>query len=401
VADIKQAVILAGGEGVRLRPFTYEVPKPMVRVNNRPFLEYLIEMFKTNGISEVVLLLGYLPEKVTEYFGDGSGFGIDIKYSIGKVPDKTGTRIRNAGPLLDDLFLLAYGDNYWPLNLKKLMKFYSGQKTLISTTVYRNKDGKGEYGPENNIYVDKDGYVVKYDKLRKDENLNGVDIGFFIVDKKVLPLMPASDFSFEEEILPAMVSKRELSGYFTEHRYHYITTPESLAVTGEYLKPKNVVLLDRDGVINRKAADGDYIKNWEEFEFLPGALEALKLLTANGHETYVITNQRGISRGLMSESGLRLIHEKMKAELEKKGASVKGIYYCPHSDDDNCECRKPKPGMLFRAASDHDFDLTKAVFIGDDRRDMEAGDSAGCNVIMVEPGKSLLDIVQAMLKSKN
>ena len=236
MAGIKQAVILAGGEGIRLRPLTYQIPKPMVAVNNRPFLEYLIEMLKANGITEVVLLLGYLPEKVIQHFGDGSRFGVNIKYSVGKVTDQTGTRIKNAGPLLDDVFLLMYGDNYWPLELEKLEKFYTGHKTLASTTVYTNRDGKGEYGPENNISVDDDGYVLKYDKSRKDNGLNGVDIGFFIVSKKVLALMPDHDLSFEEEILPLLVDKRELSAYRTEQRYYYISTVASLKVTEEFMQ---------------------------------------------------------------------------------------------------------------------------------------------------------------------
>ena len=237
MAGIRQAVILAGGEGIRLRPLTYEVPKPMVLVNNRPFLEYLIDMLKENGISEVVLLLGYLPEKITQYFGDGSNFGINIKYSIGDVSFKTGTRIKNAGHLLDEVFLLLYGDNYWPLNLKNLLEFYVKYKTLASVTVYSNKDGTGEYGAENNIYVD-GGYVLKYDRTRKDRDLNGVDIGFFIINRKVLELMPNHNFSFEEEILPVLVDKRQLSGYLTEHRYYYISTLESLKLTENFLQSK-------------------------------------------------------------------------------------------------------------------------------------------------------------------
>ena len=238
MADIRQAVILAGGEGTRLRPLTHQVPKPMVLVNNRPFLEYLIEMLKKNGISEVVLLLGYLSEKITQYFGDGSNFGVDIKYSTGKVSDKTGTRIKNAEHLLDEVFLLMYCDNYWPLNLKRLLEFYTKHKTLASVTVYTNKDGNGEYGAGNNMSVDDAGYVLKYDKNRKDKNLNGVDIGFSIISKKVLELMANHDFSYEEEILPLLVNKQQLSGYQTEHRYYYISTLESLKITEKFLQLK-------------------------------------------------------------------------------------------------------------------------------------------------------------------
>ncbi|MFC2005280.1 HAD-IIIA family hydrolase, partial [Chloroflexota bacterium] len=301
--------------------------------------------------------------------------------------------------LLDDFFILMYGDNYWPLNLKRLLEFYIRQKTLVSTTVYTNKDGKGEYGLENNICVDANNHVVKYDKLRKDKDLNGVDIGFFIMDKRVLDFMPDSDFSFEEEVLPLLADKRQLSGYLTEHRYYYISTPQSLGVAEKYLQPKKVILLDRDGVINKKSTEGNYIRNWSEFEFLPEAIEAIRLLTQNGYDIYVATNQRGIARGIMSEYDLEVIHERMREELERKGATIKRIYHCPHGDEDGCDCRKPKPGMLFRAASDNGFDLTKAIFIGDDQRDIEAGNAAGCKVMMVEPGKGLLEIVSPWLIS--
>jgi NDP-sugar pyrophosphorylase family protein len=238
MVSIRQAVILAGGEGVRLRPLTYDVPKPMVLVNNRPFLEYLVDILKDNGITEVVLLLGYLPDKIIRHFGDGSNFGLSIKYSIGKVSDKTGTRIKNASPLLDEVFLLIYGDNLWPLDLKKLYAFYTRQKTLVSTTLYTNKDGRGEYGRENNAYVNDGGFVLKYDKSRRDKDLNSVDIGFFILSKKVLELIPPGGCSFEEEVLPVLISKRQLSGYRTDERYYYITSAESLGAMEEFLRSK-------------------------------------------------------------------------------------------------------------------------------------------------------------------
>ncbi|MFC1952756.1 D-glycero-beta-D-manno-heptose 1,7-bisphosphate 7-phosphatase [Chloroflexota bacterium] len=399
MTGIKQAVILAGGEGIRLRPLTNSIPKPMAPVNNRPFLEYLVNMLKENGITKVVMLIGYLSEKITGYFGDGSDFGININYSTGKVEDSTGTRLKNAGTLLDDTFLLMYGDNYWPLNLKRQLAFYQKHNTLASTTVYTNKDNRGEYGPENNIYLDTDGYVVRYDKSRKDKDLNGVDIGFFIINKQVLGLMPEADFSFEEEILPLLVEKRQLSGFRTEHRYYYISTLESLKVTENFLQTKKVILLDRDGVINQKRHKNDYIKNWSEFKFLPGAIDALVLLTQNGYDVYIITNQRGISRGLMNVENLEMIHQNMTAELKKNGAVVKGVYYCPHGLEDGCDCRKPKPGMLYQAASDKEFDLTKALFIGDSQSDLQAGDTAGCQTVLVEPGKNLLDIVTSLLQS--
>lgn len=392
MTDIKQAVILAGGKGTRLRPLTYKIPKPMIPVNNRPFLEYLIKMLKENGISKIVLLLGYLSEKIVEYFVDGSKFGINIKYSIGDVSFDTGMRIKNATNLLDDHFLLMYCDNYWPLNLKRLVKFYDEHKTLVAVTVYTNKDKI----TRNNVYVNDEGYVIKYDKTRKDNDLNGVEIGFFIIDKKILKLMSNHNFSFEGEILPLLVKKKQLCAYETDSRYYSISDHERLRLTENFLKPKRAIFIDRDGVINRRPPKADYVKNWEEFEFLPGAVEALKLLNQMGYDIYIITNQSGIARRIMTERDLALIHKKLKEELRKHDVRIKGIYYCPHGWDDRCECRKPKPGMFFRASREHYLDLTKTIFIGDDERDLQAGNAAGCRTILVTPNNNLLKIVNDM-----
>lgn len=389
--QVKQAVILAGGVGSRMRPLTYKIPKPMIRLNNKPFLEYSVDLLKENGIEEVILLLGYLPEKIKEHFGDGSNLGINIKYSIGDVSFETGKRIKNAEELLDDNFLLMYCDNYWPLNLKKLVEYHDNHHNVLATvTTYTNKDNF----TKNNMKVDDKGYVTLYDKSRKEKNLSGVDIGFFIINKKVLKLMPDTNFSFEREILPKLIEKKQLAGYLTEHGYYSIGNPERLPITEKFLQPKKVIFLDRDGVINKKAQKADYIKRWDEFEFLLGSAEAITLLTKNGYDIYIISNQAGIARGMMTENDLKEIHEKMKNELKKHGARISDIYYCPHGWNDGCECRKPKPGLFFRAAGEHHIDLTKTIFIGDDERDLQAGDAAGCKTILVNPEKSFLEIAE-------
>lgn len=390
---VEQAVILAGGVGTRLRPLTNNMPKPMVLMNNRPFLEYLIEMLKENGILNIVLLLGYLPDKIIDYFGDGSRFGVKIEYSVGDVSFETGKRIKTAERLVDDYFLLMYCDNYWPLNIKKLVDFYNKHKCMVSVTVYTNKDKI----TKNNILIDEKGFVVRYDKSRKDANLNGVDIGFFIIDKEIFGFMPNTNFSFEKEVLPRLIARRQLKAFFTDHRYYSIGNLERLPVTEEYLKPKRIIILDRDGVINKKPAKADYVKKWEEFEFLPGAIDAVKMLNERGFSIFIITNQAGIARKLMTESDLRNIHHSMKNEMETKGAKIERIYYCPHGWDEGCECRKPKAGMFYEVARDYNINLTKTVFIGDDERDLEAGHAAGCRTILVNAERSLLDIVKSLI----
>ncbi len=387
--SVNQAVILAGGVGTRLRPLTYTTPKPMVLINNRPYLEYLIELLKQNGISKIVLLLGYLYKKIVDHFGDGSNFGINIKYSIGDVSFETGKRIKDAENLIQDHFLLMYCDNYLPLNLQKLIEYHNKNQTLATVTVYTNKDSI----TRNNIYVDENGYVVKYDKSRTDKNLNGVEIGFFIIDKKVLNLMPKNNFSFEN-MLPQLIEKRQLSGYLTDHRYYSIGSLERISKTEKFLKLKKLIFLDRDGVINKKAPRAEYVKSWDEFEFIPGSIEALVLLVEHDYKIFIVTNQAGIARGAMTERNLKKIHANLEKELEKHNVKIEGIYYCPHGWNDGCECRKPKPGMFFQAAREHDLDLTKSIFIGDDERDLQAGDAAGCRTILVNSELSLFRAVK-------
>ncbi|TSC96834.1 MAG: D-glycero-D-manno-heptose 1,7-bisphosphate phosphatase [Parcubacteria group bacterium Athens1014_26] len=391
---IRQAVILAGGLGTRLCPLTDSLPKPMIPINGRPFLEYQIKLLKEKGVEEIILLLGYLPEKIMDYFKDGSRFGVSIKYSVGKIEDETGTRIKNASHLLDDLFFLLYCDNYLPFNLEKFLKFHFGHNALLTSTIYTNRDNS----TKNNILVDDSGYVFVYDKTRTAENLNGVEAGFFIMDKKVIDLMPEHNFSFEKVIFPVLLKDKKMAGFMTDHKYYSIGSLERLPLTEKFLKPKKVIFLDRDGVINKKAARGEYIKNWKEFELLPGVIEAIKMLKENNYSIYIISNQAGIARKMMTTEDLEIIHDNSRKELQKNGTDIDGIYYCPHGWNEGCECRKPKTGMFFQAAKDHAIDLTKAVFIGDDERDLEAGEAADCKAFLVNQDFNLLKAVKSLIK---
>lgn len=396
VRPITQAVILAGGRGERLRPLTDQLPKPLVPINGRPFLEHLIELLKDNGISEVVLLVGYLSDKIIDHFGDGEKFGLSIRYSVGSEEDMTGTRVRNALPLIAEEFLLLYCDNYWPLDLGKLTRFYRAQNTVGLLTAYSNLAGDAEHGRANNIRVEKDGRVTYYGPFSEDPALNAVDIGFFLMNKGIAELMPAENFSFEHAVLPRLIKEGQLSAYVTDHPYCAITTIAQLPAMAEFLSPRKVIFLDRDGVINRSMPPHQYVTRWEEFEFLPGALQAIMQLSKSGCQIYIVTNQRGISLGLMSEGDLNSIHRQMVSEIEKNGGAIAGIYYCPHGDEDDCRCRKPKAGMFFQAAREHRLNLAKATFVGDTESDRQAGEATGCRTIILQPGESLLSIIDQL-----
>jgi len=172
---------------------------------------------------------------------------------------------------------------------------------------------------------------------------------------------------------------------------------------------KRAMFLDRDGVINRKPPKGQYVTRWEEMQFLPGVPEAIALLTGVGYYVFVVSNQRCVAKGLLTEGELETIHQRMCQELADAGAVITKVYYCPHEKQPPCSCRKPAPGMLLTAAQTHELDLTSSWMIGDSDIDVEAGRNAGCKTVRIvkrdEVGnggadlfaQSLLDAVHQLL----
>lgn len=145
------------------------------------------------------------------------------------------------------------------------------------------------------------------------------------------------------------------------------------------------VFLDRDGTLNKSPPKGGYIQSWEEFEFLPGAADGIQKLNGAEIPVYIVTNQSCVNRGIISESTLNDIHSGMREALLQKGAHVDGIYYCPHRPDENCGCRKPKPGLLNNAAAEFHVDLSKSFMVGDTKKDILAGKAAGCKTVLLWP----------------
>ncbi len=388
-----QAVILAGGRGTRLRPFTDTMPKPMMQFHGRPFLEYLVEMLRGQGFDRILLLLGYLPEAITGYFGNGDKWGIHIDYAISDPENDTGRRLKLAQDRIDPIFLLAYCDNYWPMDFAQVWKQYNESSLPAQLVVYRNDD----HYTRDNILVGPAGIVVQYDRSRRAAGLKGVDIGFAVLGNELLDVLPNENVSFEQTVYPQLVSRRKLGAFLTSHRYYSVGSPERLALTTEFLARKPAVILDRDGVLNRKMPRAEYVRSWADWEWIPGSLEAVALLKRAGYRVIVASNQAGVARGIVSAEVLAEIHQRMTAEIRQTGGDIDAIYYCPHGWDDGCECRKPKPGMLFRAQREFSLDLSRTPFIGDDERDRTAAEAAGCPPLTVTENFNLIDHARRIL----
>jgi len=388
-----QAVILAGGRGTRLRPITDTRPKPMVEIHGKPFLEYLVEMLRSQGFERILMLLGYLPEVIQDYFGDGSRWRVKISYSVSAVEDETGRRIKIAEPHLDPCFLLMYCDNYWPMQMDKMWNRFVRANVPAMITVYSNKD---RY-TQNSVRVGEDGYVLVFDKSGTHPDLQGVEISYALLTKSVVSLIPEDNVLFETAVYPPLTERRQLLAYVTDHRYYSIGSHRRLPLTEAFLARRPTVILDRDGVLNKKPPRAHYVRKWHEFEWLPGSREALRLLAQAGYRVIVVSNQAGIARRAMTEADLSHMHERMRAEALKAGGYIDAFYYCPHDWDQGCECRKPKAGMLFQVQRDFHLDLSRTYFVGDDERDAQAAEAAGCPFVLVSDRLPLLDVTRNLV----
>jgi D-glycero-D-manno-heptose 1,7-bisphosphate phosphatase len=385
-ATPRQAVIFAGGRGQRLRPMTDAVPKPMIEIEGRPFLVHLIEMLRDEGIVRVLLLLGYRANDIQRYFADGSRWGVKIEHAVSAESDETGRRLALASARLDREFLLLYGDNYWPLRLARMSERAHEAGLEAMVTVYRNRDRL----TRDNVRLEGD-RVVEYDETRTVPGLRGVEIGYAILRREALAALTADNVAFGRAVLAPLARGGRLAAFLTDHRYYGIGTPERLERTRRFLAREPAVILDRDGVLNQRPPRAEYVRTPDEFVWLAGALEALALFASAGIRVIVATNQPGIARGALDRTTLDAIHDRMRADARAAGGRIDGIYVCPHGWDDGCECRKPRPGLLYEAQHDLDLDLTRTVFIGDDERDERAAIEAGCPSRLVSGSVSLLD----------
>ncbi len=387
-----QAVILAGGRGLRMRPLSDTRPKAMVEFHGRPFLDYLVEMLRGQGFERVLMLLGYLPRVIMDYFGDGRRFGVQVDYAVSSPEDLTGRRMWLARDRIEECFLLMYCDNYWPMRMDEMWTHYLASGAPAQMTVYSNRDGY----TRDNVKVGLNGMVEVFDPGRTMAGLRGVEIGYAIMTRDVLRLVPEGQEVFEHAVYPVLAQRRALHAYWTEHRYYSVGSPARLPLTDAFLARSPAVILDRDGVLNVRPPRAEYVRKPEEFHWLPGALEALKRFRQAGYRVFVVSNQAGIGRGVMTTEELHTVHARMRADVEVAGGRIDAIYHCPHHWDAGCECRKPKPGLLYQAQREHSLDLTRTLFIGDDPRDAQAAEAAGCPWAMVTPQTSLLDLAHRL-----
>lgn len=421
---------MAGGKGTRIQSVASDIPKPMIKINKIPVLEREILSLRDQGFKDLIITVSHLGSIIMDYFGNGSKFGVKIQYYDEKTP------LGNAGALfklrdqLTEPFLLLNADAIFDVDFKRFVTFHYSHGGLVTLFTHPNNH------PYDSglIIADKNGMVEKWlakEDARPRYYRNRVNAGLHVIDPKVLDqitvdvnmigtINPKTGKMFkidlDRQILKPLSGTGKMFCYDSPEYVKDMGTPERFQqVEKDFMegkveaknlsKKQKAVFLDRDGTINVYKG---FLRNIEEFELIPGIETAIKKINDSGYLTIVVTNQPVIARGEIKWNELEEIHNKMETELGKAGAYLDRIYFCPHHPHRgyegeivelkiDCDCRKPKPGMLLKAAKDFNIDLTQSFMVGDSDNDIKAGIAAGCKSILInnsDTGRKNVDFGQ-------
>lgn len=407
-------VIMAGGRGTRIQSIASDIPKPMIPINGIPVLEREIILLRDQGYRDFIITVSYLGPVIMNYFGDGEKLGVNIQYYNESEP------LGNAGALfklrdeLTEPFFLLNADAVFDVDFNRFAAFHKSHGGLVTLFTHPNNH------PYDSglIIADKNGLVEKWlakEDARPKYYRNRVNAGLHIIDPAVLDLVDGSrvgqidqttgkrvKIDLDRQLLKPLSGTGKMFCYDSPEYVKDMGTPERFhQVEQDFLAGKveaknlsrkqKAVFLDRDGTINVYKG---FLRSIDEFELIPGITSAIRKINASGYLAIVVTNQPVIARGEVTFEELSQIHNKMETELGKDGAYLDGIYFCPHHPHKgypnevpdlkiDCECRKPKPGLLLRAAKDFNIDLIQSYMVGDSENDIKAGKAAGCKTVLV------------------
>ncbi|MEE3461712.1 MAG: HAD-IIIA family hydrolase [Lachnospiraceae bacterium] len=425
-------VIMAGGRGTRIAEYSKfltgrEVPKPMLPIDGIPVLELEIRNLVSQGFTDFLITVSYLADIIMNYFGDGSKFGCTIHYYIEETP------LGNAGALwrcyddLTDDFLLLNADSIFDIDFQRFVSFHREHGALATLFTHPNSH------PHDSgllMTADDGSGVVKRWYTKEDERPqyynNRVNAGLHVLNKSALDkaaeigTIPVDHIGetdadgniikvdLDRQILKPLVQNTDcVIAYDSPEYVKDMGTPErfeqvsadfqaGIVSSKNLLNPQKAIFLDRDGTVNKYVG---FLRNIRDFELIGGAAESIARINASGYLCIVITNQPVIARGEVTVDELNEIHRKMETLLGKSGAYIDGLYYCPHHPDKgfegevaelkiNCDCRKPKTGLINRAVKDFNIDISSSYFFGDGKNDIQCGLNAGAaaTALYVGPG---------------
>jgi D-glycero-D-manno-heptose 1,7-bisphosphate phosphatase len=429
-----KTVIMAGGKGTRISSIASNIPKPMIQIEEKPVLEHEIECLHKQGFDDIILTVSYLGSAIVDYFGDGSKiskstgkpFGVHIEYFFENEPlGNAGALFKIKDKLIED-FLLLNADIMFNVDFDRFIKYHWKKNGIVTLFTHPNSHpyDSGLIIADDNGAVKE--WVTKEDK-RPEFYQNRVNAGLHIVSPKLLDTdltIYNPKIDLDRQLLKPLAGTGKMFVYDSPEYIKDMGTPERYySVCNDFstgkIERKNLknkqkaIFIDRDGTINKYVG---FLKNINDFELIDGVADAIKKINKLGYLAIVVTNQPVVARGEVTFEQLKQIHNKMETLLGKKGAYLDAIYMCPHHPQGgykgeicelkiNCDCRKPKPGMVIRAVSDFNIDVSQSWMIGDNVNDVKTGINAHCRTALIgteECGqtikvKSLLDFVNTCL----
>ena len=392
--DMK-VVVMAGGKGTRIASVNSSLPKPMIPVCGKPILEWQLEGLKKQGLTQFIFIVGHLGSTITEYFGDGSQFGVSIEYIIEKEPLGTAGALFLLKEKITEDFLLINGDIIFDIDVERFYVRHIACGAVAKLFTHPN-DHPYDSGI---ILADNNGKVTGW-LHKEDERLwykNRVNAGLHFLSPRIFEhFNELKKTDLDRDIIKPMIPQGTLYVYDSPEYVKDMGTPERYQAVSEDIasgkvaarnlrNPQKAVFLDRDGTLNEYVG---FLTDINKFRLLPAAARMVREINRAGYLAIVVTNQPVIARGEMTLEELDLVHAKMETLLGQEGAYLDDIFYCPHHPDRGfegerpeykieCSCRKPKPGMLLDAALKYNIDLKLSHMVGDSDRDMQAAREAG------------------------
>ena len=391
-----ECVVLAGGKGTRLRSVVSDLPKCMAPVAGRPFLAWLLDDLREAGFDHIILSLGYKHEAVEAWVASRPDRD-SITCVVEEEPLGTGGGVRLAlRQAREDAVFILNGDTFFGVDYPAMQAFHrqSGAQATLALKPLRDFDRYGE------VTLDGEGRITAFREKRPcaEGLING---GVYLLQRDALAEMPER-FSLEKDYFEPKAESAGLAGFRSEGYFIDIGIPADYDraqrdfADGAYRSyPYDALLLDRDGVIN-VLRPNDYVKSVDEFVFCDGALEALRRLNPCFRRIVIVTNQRGVGRGLMTEADLAEIHDWMLARIREAGGRIDRIYVCTAVDPADPR-RKPNPGMAREVRADFpDIDFARSILVGDSASDLEFARRAGIPAVCLRDPDNLLTFARSL-----
>jgi D,D-heptose 1,7-bisphosphate phosphatase len=398
---VDQGVILVGGLGTRLGAFTRDVPKPMLEVAGRPFLEHVISHLARFGVREILLLAGYHGKSVHERYDGQHLFGARVSVSIEPQPCGTGGALGFVAGRLHEAFILCNGDTFFDADLLPLLATADDPRCGAVVLLRHAEGDAGRYG---RVDLSPDGAIRGFfEKPAEGTHPAPVNAGTYLIHRqRVLAEIGESPCSLETAVFPRLVASGALRGVTGRGYFVDIGIPESLAAARAELRRRRTrpaAFLDRDGVLNE---DKGYTHRPDQLTWIDGAPAAIRALNRAGYYVLVVTNQSGVARGYYDEAAVHRLHDYMQEALIAEQAHVDAFYHCPHHPDGvipelalQCQCRKPGPGLLEQATRDWYIDLGNSFLIGNSESDLAAAAAFNVPGILFEAKRGPLSALVA------